>query len=71
MPFGMKNSGATPKADEHCHLRAGVEMFISMTSAFTAQPGELHLRRLRALFERLRRAKLSVNLAKSDFGRAR
>ena len=71
MPFGMKNSGATFQRLMNIVIYEleGVDVYIDDLIIYSSS-WEQHLSRLRALFDRLKKAKLSVNLVKSDFGRA-
>ena len=71
MPFGMKNAPATFQ----CMINKitanfeGCEAYIDDVIVF-GNTWEQHLERVRELFRRLRTAKLTVNLIKSDFGHA-
>lgn len=71
MPFGMRNSQATFQRMMNSCLRdlEGVAVYVDDIVIFS-DTWEQHLKHLTALFERLESAKLTVNLAKSVFGRA-
>lgn len=71
MPFGMKNTPATFQRLIH-HLTVdlkGVEAYID-DIIMHSEEWEDHLRQLSQLFGRLQEAGLTVNLTKSEFGRA-
>lgn len=71
MPFGMKNAPATFQRLIH-HMTAdlkGVKAYIDDIIVDSEEWVD-HLGQLRRLFRRLQEAGLTVNLAKSEFGRA-
>ena len=71
MPFGMKNAPATFQRmiNKITANFEGCEAYIDDVIVF-GNTWEQHLERVRELFRRLRTAKLTVNLIKSDFGHA-
>jgi len=71
MPFGMKNSGATFQRlmDKVIFELEGCDVYVD-DIIITSDTWDEHVRRIRALFDRLIKAGLSVNLAKCEFGKA-
>ena len=71
MPFGMKNSGATFQRlmNEVILELDGCDVYIDDLIIYS-NTWEQHIRRIRALFDRLTKAKLTVNLVKCEFGKA-
>ena len=71
MPFGMKNSGATFQRMMNSVIveLEGVDVYIDDLIVYSETWAD-HVKRLRALFQRLDRAKLKINLAKSYFAQA-
>ena len=71
-PFGMKNSPATFQRLINNVIAGldGCEAYIDDIIIYS-ETWEDHLRIMRSFFERLTEAKLTVNLAKSEFARAR
>ncbi|XP_068233339.1 uncharacterized protein [Palaemon carinicauda] len=72
MPFGMKNAAATFQRLMNfitCDLE-GCVVYIDDLIIYS-DDWETHLKRIRALFEILRKAGLVVNLRKSDFAQAK
>ena len=71
MPFGMKNSGATFQRLMNSVIfeLEGVDVYIDDLIVYS-DTWEEHLLRIRALFDRLTKAKLIVNLVKSEFAKA-
>ena len=77
MPFGMKNSGATFQRfmDKVVNGLQNTEVYVDDLIVETEGPDSdatwlKHLETIRALFDRLRKHSLTVNLAKSDFAMA-
>jgi len=72
LPFGMKNSGATFQRLVHNvirglpHTHAYIDDLITCSDTW-----DEHVVALSELFRRMSDAKLTINLAKSEFGRAR
>ena len=71
MPFGMKNSGATFQRlmYEVIFELEGCDVYIDDLIIYSAT-WEQHIMRISALFDRLTKAKLTVNLVKSEFAKA-
>ena len=71
MPFGMKNSSATFQRlmNRVIFDLEGCDVYID-DLIICSDTWEQHVARLRALFDRLRKANLTVNLVKSEFGHA-
>lgn len=71
MPFGMKNSGATFQRlmNSIIYELEGVDVYVD-DLVVMSDTWEQHIMRLRALFDRLTKAKLTVNLAKCEFAQA-
>jgi hypothetical protein len=71
MPFGMKNAPATFQRLMN-HVIHGLEGCVIYTdhAIIYSETWEEHLLRIRAFFERLAAARLTVNLAKSEFAQA-
>ena len=71
MPFGMKNAGATFQRlmNELTSELEGCEAYIDDLVVYSDSWKE-HVTRLKALFARLKMANLTVNLVKSEFGKA-
>ena len=69
MPFGMRNSSATFQSltDQLVSGLEGVTAYVDDLLVHS-NTWEEHVRRLRALFSRLAEAKLTINLAKCEFG---
>ena len=72
MPFGMKNAPATfqQMINKIISELDGCQGYIDDVIAY-GESWEQHLSRVRNLLERLKAAKLTVNLLKSEFGHAR
>lgn len=71
MPFGLRNAPATFQRLMN-RVTAGLEgcsVYLDDLVVFS-DSWHLHLQRIKALFERLSEAQLTVNLAKCEFGRA-
>ena len=70
-PFGMKNSGATFQRMMNNLLLEleGCDVYVDDVVIYSVTWKD-HVERVHALFQRLRDANLSVNLAKCDFGKA-
>ena len=68
MPFGMKNSPATFQRMVHAVLQGlhGCEAYIDDVIVYSST-WEEHLSIMKELFSRLRKASLTINLAKCDF----
>ena len=68
MPFGMKNSSATFQRMIHSIVQdlEGCEAYIDDVIIYSST-WEEHIKILKELFSRLKKANLTVNLAKSDF----
>ncbi|XP_069168027.1 uncharacterized protein [Procambarus clarkii] len=71
LPFGMKNSGSCFQRMMNEMLRGaeGCTVYID-DIVVCADDWKTHLERLKELFRRLEEANLTVNLAKSEFGKA-
>ena len=71
MPYGMKNSQATFQRMMNNCLRdlPGVEIYVDDIVVYS-DTWEEHMFRLDKMFDRLKQANLTVNLSKSDFGKA-
>ena len=71
MPYGMKNSQATFQRMMNNCLRdlPGVEIYVDDIVVYS-DTWEEHMFRLDKIFDRLKQANLTVNLSKSDFGKA-
>ena len=71
MPFGMKNSGATFQRlmNSIIYELEGVDVYVD-DLVVMSDTWEQHVMRIRALFDRLTKAKLTVNLVKCEFARA-
>ncbi|XP_063963929.1 uncharacterized protein LOC135156194 [Lytechinus pictus] len=71
MPFGMKNAPATFQRLVNSLVSGleGCEAYIDDLIVYS-EDWEVHVQRIRDLFRRLSDAKLTVNLAKSEFGGA-
>ena len=72
LPFGMKNSGSCFQRVMNRVLKgaSGCAVYIDDIVVF-ADSWEEHLSRLIDLFRRLEEANMTINLAKSEFGKAR
>jgi hypothetical protein len=70
MPFGMKNAGATFQRMMNNVIMGleGCDVYIDDVVVYS-DTWEQHIRRCNALFERLRKANLSVHLGKCEFGK--
>ena len=68
-PFGMKNSAATFQRMVKTVIRdlEGCEGYIDDVVIYSSDWTE-HLKRIKAFFERISKANLTINLVKSDFG---
>ncbi len=71
MPFGLRNTGATFQRLMHIVLRGldNVEAYIDDVVVFSDSWSD-HLQHIRAVFERLKEANLTVNLSKSETAQA-
>lgn len=71
MPFGMTNSGATFQRMMNIVIfeLEGCEVYVDDLIVYS-ETWEQHILRIRALFDRLAKAKLTVNLVKCEFGQA-
>lgn len=71
MPFGMRNASATFQRMMNNVIweLEGCDVYID-DLVIVSDTWEEHVMRIRALFDRLKKANLSVNLAKCEFGKA-
>ena len=70
MPFGMKNSSATFQRLMNSIIMEleGCDVYIDDLIIYS-DTWEEHILRIRALFKKLREARLTINLGKSEFGK--